>query len=104
MIRRAWAALRVAAVVALTAALAASGTYVALRPAQKLNDTQSAVLAEYLAAFCRPDDRHDKSFLIGQAAAMSRIVVRSRLGVVALAEYTRCRAGLSSGGRADAKR
>ena len=62
-----------------------------LNPAQALNETQSVVMHEYLAAFCSKDDRHDKQFVIGTAAAMSRIVVKANLGPLALAEYAKCK-------------
>jgi hypothetical protein len=65
-----------------------------LNPAQALNETQSVVMGEYLAAFCSKDDRHDKQFVIGTAAAMSRIVVKANLGNLALAEYAKCKVGL----------
>jgi hypothetical protein len=49
-----------------------------LDPMQHLNETQAAVMHEYLAAFCAKDDRHDKQFVIGTAATMSRIVVKGQ--------------------------
>jgi hypothetical protein len=51
-------------------------------------------MQEYLAAFCAKDDSHDKQFIIGTAAAMSRIVVKANLGNLALVEYAKCKAGL----------
>ena len=62
-----------------------------LDPMQGLNETQAAVMQEYLAAFCVRDDRHDKQFIIGTAATMSRIVVKANLGNLALAEYAKCK-------------
>lgn len=62
-----------------------------LDPVQQLNETQAAVMHEYLATFCTKDDRHDKQFVIGTAAAMSRIVIKSHLGNLALAEYAKCK-------------
>ena len=43
-------------------------------------------MREYLAAFCVKDDRHDKQFVIGSMAALSRIVVKANLGTIAPAE------------------
>lgn len=64
----------------------------AVNPANYANVSQRAILHEYLAAFCTKDERHDKQFVIGTAAAMSRIVVEANLGTVALAEYAKCKA------------
>jgi hypothetical protein len=61
-----------------------------LNPMQSLNETQSVVMQEYLAAFCSKDERHDKQFVIGTAAALSRIVVKANLGNLALAEFAKC--------------
>ncbi len=78
----------------VSAFLGGAGLYVVLRPEQHINETQAAVMAEYLNSFCRKDDKHDKQFLIGQAAAMSRIVVKAKIGELALVEYAKCKAGL----------
>jgi hypothetical protein len=63
-----------------------------INPVQDLNETQKIVLNEYLAAFCAKDDRHDRQFIFGTMAAMSRIVVKANLGNLALAEYAKCKA------------
>jgi hypothetical protein len=80
-------------VTAIAACCAASSLASAwwLDPVQRLNETQSVVLQEYLAAFCLKDDRHDKQFIVGTAAVLSRIIVRSNLGNLALAEYAKCK-------------
>jgi hypothetical protein len=82
----------IAYILAYSAALAVA--LVALNPRQNANETQEVILKEYLAAFCVKDDRHSKDFVIGTAAAMSRIVVKANLGKLALAEYAKCKVGL----------
>jgi hypothetical protein len=62
-----------------------------INSSQPLNETQAAVIQEYLAAFCVKDDRHDRQFVIGTAAALSRVVVKAKLTNLALAEYAKCK-------------
>jgi hypothetical protein len=73
------------AVLTLIASCAACSLATArwLDPSRKLNETQAGGMHEYLAAFCVKDDRHDKQFIIGTMAAMSRIVTRANLGNLA---------------------
>lgn len=63
---------------------------------QTLSDTQRVVLEEYRAAYCVKDTVHERAFLIGQAAALSRLVVKSRLGELALVVFEKCRTELGA--------
>jgi hypothetical protein len=62
-----------------------------LDPKQDLTATQSSVLQEYLAAYCVKDKRHDPQFVIGTTATLSRIVIKTNLANLALAEYAKCK-------------
>jgi hypothetical protein len=85
---------RMVCIVLLSAFMGACALYIAVRPTQAINKTQTVVMREYLNAFCQRDDRHDKLFIIGQAAAMSRIVVKAGIGELALVELAKCKVGL----------
>jgi hypothetical protein len=75
----------------LTALITTLGVLFLLTPVQDLNATQRAVLDEYLATYCVKDTTHNGWFVVGQSAALSRIVVRANLGNLALIEYAKCK-------------
>lgn len=67
-----------------------------INPANHGSDAQKAILAEYDGLYCIPVEEARKNPLqhSAVAAAMSRIVVKADLGILAIAEYARCKAGL----------
>lgn len=68
--------------------LAAFGSALDMRP------TQKAVVSEFVARYCHPDGKQDARFLMGEAAALSRVSIRSGLQPIAWAEYLKCKSGL----------
>ena len=74
----------------LSVAGGGAAAYLAIDPVSKADRAQKAILAEYLATYCHPDQDHLEAF-IAQAAALSRVMVKAELGDVALAEYAKCR-------------
>jgi hypothetical protein len=76
---------------AVCCAVSSTATMWWINPVQDLNQTQAVVMKEYLAAFCVKDDRHDIQFVVGTAAALTRIAVKANLGHLALTEYAQCR-------------
>jgi hypothetical protein len=63
-------------------------------PALDRRPTQKAVVAEFVARYCHPDGKQDPNFLMGEAAALSRVSIRSGLQPIAWTEYLKCKAGL----------
>jgi hypothetical protein len=67
--------------VAAFVVLAVFGAMIDERPAQ------SAIVGEFVARYCHPDQNSDPNFLIGEAAALSRVSIKSGLQPIAWAEY-----------------
>lgn len=60
-------------------------------PANYTTQAQAVILQEYVKAYCYPDERFDKNYLIGQTAVLSRLTIKAGIGEIALAEYVKCR-------------
>lgn len=56
--------------------------------------TQGAVVAEFVARYCHPNQKTDPKFLMGEAAALSRVSIRSGLQPIAWAAYLKCESGI----------
>jgi hypothetical protein len=56
-----------------SAVISAGLTYLVADPRQHADLTQAANISEYRAAMCRKDEWRDAQFVIGGAAAISRI-------------------------------
>lgn len=56
------------------------------------DDVRQAILNDYLAIYCHHALlSKDPMFLAGNAAALSRIIIKAGIGPLALAEYGKCR-------------
>jgi hypothetical protein len=75
----------------VSALLSAAATYWAVNPVASLNETQRAVLDEYLAVYCRGVANRSPDFITGAGAVLSRLTIKAGIGTVALAEYGKCR-------------
>lgn len=66
-----------------------------MNPMQYASEAQKAILSEYDGLYCTPAAEARKNPLqhSAVAAAMSRIVVKTNLGSLALAEYVKCKVG-----------
>ena len=62
-----------------------------INPKHYASGTIKSVLGEYKNLYCTRDTRHPIEYQIGGAAAVSRIIVHSNLGVYAIAEYAKCK-------------
>lgn len=91
--------LRSATVALLGFAAGLSIAILLLDPKGRADEAQRAILEEYVAAFCRPDMKHDPQFVIGSAATLSRLSIRTGLGSLALLEYAKCRAATITNGQ-----
>lgn len=76
------------ALVAAIASVAAFGAVLEDRPAQR------AIVEEFVARYCHPDKGVNDDFRLGDAAALSRVSIKSGLQPLAWAEYLKCKAGL----------
>lgn len=85
--------LRIGMLIAV-AIISSGATYVALVSTQDLNATQEIVMHEYLSTSCKKDNQRPVQYLVGQAAVLSRVIVKANLGTIALAEYAKCKVGL----------
>ena len=81
--------------VAIAAALA---TYLLFDPRRYATTAQEAIISTYLECYCnRSSLCGEKEEFIGETAALSRVVIRSRLDKLAFVEFAACKAGLGAG-------
>jgi hypothetical protein len=76
------------AIVSGWASVIAFGAVLDNRPAQH------AIVEEFVSRYCHPDQSVNPSFAMGDAAALSRVSIKSGLQPLAWAEYLKCKAGL----------
>lgn len=64
-----------------------------MNPAKYASEAQQAIISEYDGLYCSPVAEARKNPLqhLGAAEVMSRVVVKSHLGNLALAEYAKCK-------------
>jgi hypothetical protein len=55
---------------------------------------QGAVVAEFVARYCHPDPKLPETFRMGDAAALSRVAIKSGLQPMAWTEYLKCKSGI----------
>jgi hypothetical protein len=55
---------------------------------------QRAIIEEFVSRYCHPDASLSEAFRMGDAAALSRVSIKSGLQPIAWAEYLKCKAGL----------
>lgn len=65
-----------------------------LDPSWKATKAQDAIVNQFVARYCHPNDHVSREFLLGEAAALSRVTIESGLEPIAWAEYLKCKAGL----------
>lgn len=58
------------------------------------HSAQRTIVEEFVARYCHPDRALSEAFLMGDAAALSRVSIKSGLQPLAWAEYLKCKAGL----------
>lgn len=86
--------MRYAAIFALGALIAGLASFIAFDGVLAGKPTQRAIVTEFVARYCRPDQKSSPDFLMGEAAALSRVSIESGLQPMAWAEYLKCKAGL----------
>jgi hypothetical protein len=69
------------------------GSFMAFRAVLDDHQAQSAIVAEFVSRYCHPP-AGDQKFLMGEAAALSRVSIRSGAQPMAWAKYLECKAGL----------
>lgn len=62
--------------------------------ALKDHPAQAAIVNEFVSRYCHPDVSLSEPFRMGDAAALSRVSIKSGLQPLAWAEYLKCKAGL----------
>jgi hypothetical protein len=79
---------------AYVAMISAIVTYNATDPVSRVSQVQGAILGEYMEKYCRRIHLTDRDAItaeLGGMAAISRIVIKTGLGPLALAEYAKCK-------------
>jgi hypothetical protein len=79
---------------ALGCLLGVAGSALAFGSALKDHPAQSAIIGQFVARYCHPDMRLPEDVRTGEAAALSRVSIKSGLQPLAWAEYLKCKAGL----------
>jgi len=69
----------------------AVSSYLLTDPRAHASNAEEVILAEYLKVYCG----HKGKNFVGEAAALSRLTIAAHLDKLALAEYAKCRIGLS---------
>ena len=69
-----------------------AATYYVVNPTQHLASTQRSIINQFVARYCHPNWSLPREFLMGEAAALSRVTVGAGLEPVAWAEYIKCKA------------
>jgi hypothetical protein len=68
---------------------------VVLDPRLSATREQRVVIDEFVARYCRPGEHLSREFLMGEAAALSRVAIRSGLNTTANIETAKCKIGLN---------
>lgn len=86
--------MKYAAFFLMGALMAACVSFVAFDGVLADKPAQGAVVAEFVARYCHPDGKLDPNFQMGEAAALSRVSIKSGLQPMAWAEYLKCKSGI----------
>lgn len=86
--------MRTALVAALSSALGAGASWLAFDPVHRVDQAQGAIIGQFVGRYCHPPKGANEDFLMGEAAALSRVSISSGLQPLAWAEYLKCKAGL----------
>lgn len=91
--------LRTAFILLAAMALSSVATFLITDPRSRANSAQEQMMREYLHTYCEEDRVHSIQWHLGESAVLSRLVIRSGIGELAVAELMKCKAGLTSLGR-----